>query len=83
LTGGVVDLRRDEVDQVMRNAFALFERDFGCGDLDLFVDLYGVAVDDLAVERERYFDSECAFAGCGWTNDGDDGRFTLRGHERV
>jgi hypothetical protein len=33
----------------MRNTSALFERDFGCGDLDLFIDLYGVAVDDLAV----------------------------------
>src|SRR5690349_19460766 len=48
--GGVVDVRRDEVDQVMRDALALVERHFGSGDLNLFVDLDGIAVDDLAVE---------------------------------
>jgi hypothetical protein len=67
----------------MRNAFALFERNFGCGDPDLFVDLYGVAVDDLTVELERDFDPEGALAGGCWTNDSDDWRFTFRGHERV
>jgi hypothetical protein len=30
---------------------------------------------------ERDFDSEGAFAGCGWTNDRDDGRF--RGHAAI
>jgi hypothetical protein len=66
---------------VMRNSFALLERDFGCGDLDLFIDLYGVAVDDLAVELKGNFDSEGAFAGGCWTNDGYDWRF--RGHAAI
>ena len=60
--GGVVDVRRDEIDQMMRGAFALFERHFSGGDLDLFVDLDGVAVNDFAVELESDFDPECAFA---------------------
>ena len=78
-TGGVVDVRRDEIDQVMRDAFALFERDFGGGDLDLFVDLDRITVDDFAVEFEGDFDSERAFAGSGWADDRDD--WILRGHE--
>ena len=60
--GGVVNLRRDEVDQVVRDALALVERHFGSSDLDLFVDLEGVAVNDFAIEFEGDFDSECAFA---------------------
>src|SRR5688500_17820907 len=60
--GGVVDVRRDEIDQMMWDAFALLERHFGGGNLDLFVDLDGVAVDDFAVELEGDFDPECAFA---------------------
>lgn len=60
--GGVVDVRRDEINQVVRDAFALVERHLGGSDLDLFVDLDGVAVDDLAVELEGDFDSESAFA---------------------
>jgi hypothetical protein len=65
----------------MRNAFALFKRDFGGSDPDLLVDLYGVAVDDLAVELKGDFDSESAFAGGCWTNDRDDRIF--RGHVAI
>ena len=46
---GVVDVRRDKVDQVMRYAFAFVERNFGGSDLYFLVDLDGVAVNDLAV----------------------------------
>jgi hypothetical protein len=46
----------------MWNTLALFERHFGGGDLNFFVDLDRVAVDDLAVELEGDFNSECAFA---------------------
>src|SRR5829696_5400417 len=45
--GRVVDVWRDEIDQVMRNAFAFVEWHFSGGDLDLVIDLDGVAVDDL------------------------------------
>ncbi len=47
---------------MMRNAFAFLERHFGGGDLDFFVNLDRVAVDDFAVELEGDFDSERAFA---------------------
>ena len=60
--GGVVDVWRDEINQVMRDAFAFVEWHFSGGDLNLFIDLDGIAVDDLAVELEGDFDSECAFA---------------------
>ena len=70
--GGVIDIRRDEIDQVMRDAFAFVERNFRCGYLDLLVDLDRVAVDDLAVELQRDFNSESALAGRGWTDDRDD-----------
>ena len=56
----------------MWDAFALVQRYFGGGYLDLFVDLDRIAVDDLAVELQGDFDSECAFAGGSGTNDGDD-----------
>src|SRR5687768_10562822 len=37
--GGVVDVRRDKVDQMMRDAFPFFERHFRGGDLNFFVNL--------------------------------------------
>jgi hypothetical protein len=80
-TGGVIDVWRNKIDQVMGDALALFQRDFGRGDLDLLIDLDRITVDDLAVKLEGDFDSECAFAGGSWTNDGDDWRF--RRHARV
>jgi hypothetical protein len=56
----------------MRDAFAFVERYFRGGYLDLPVDLDRIAVDDLAVEVQCDFNSECAFAGCSRANDGDD-----------
>jgi len=47
---------------LLLNAFAFLEGDFRGRDLDLLVDLNGVAVDDLAVECQRDFDRERAFA---------------------
>jgi hypothetical protein len=58
---GVVDRRRNKIDQVMRYAFAFFAWNFRGCDLNLLVDLNGVAVDDLAVALERDFDPERAF----------------------
>ena len=59
--GSVIDVWRDEVDQVMRDTLALVERHFGGSDLNFLIDLDRVAVDDFAVELESDFDSECAF----------------------
>ena len=70
--GGVVDVRRDKIDQVMRDAFAFLEWDFRGGYLDLFIDLDRITVDDLAVEVQGDFDSESAFAGGSGTDDSDD-----------
>ena len=64
---------------LMRNAFAFFEWDLGGCDLDFLVDLDRVAVDDLAVELECDFDSECAFSG----GSGPDDRNDRIMHERV
>ena len=79
--GGVVDVWRNEVDQVMRDAFAFVERHLGSRDLNLFVDLDRVAIDDFAIELKSDFDSERAFACGGWANNSDD--WILRGHEKV
>ena len=69
--GGVVDVRRDKVDQVMWDAFTFFERDFSGGDLDLLINLDRVAVDYLAVDLQGDFDTERAFAGGCRTNDSE------------
>jgi hypothetical protein len=69
--GGVIDVRRDKVDQVMWDAFTFFERDFGGGDLDLLINLDRVAVDYLAVDLQGDFDTERAFAGGCGTNDSE------------
>jgi hypothetical protein len=53
LTSSVVYFRRDKINQVMRNAFPFFERNFGSGDLNSLVNLHGVAVNDLATQTQR------------------------------
>ena len=58
----------------MRHAFAFREWHLRSGDLYLLVNLDGVAVDDLAVEVERDFDTERAFPGRSWTDNRDDWR---------
>src|SRR5689334_18087967 len=58
--GGVVALGRDEVDEVMRDSTSLRGRDFRRGDLDLPVDLDGVAVDDLSIKTQGERDAEVA-----------------------
>jgi hypothetical protein len=69
-----VDVRRNEVEQMMRHAASLCQRHFRRRDLDLLIDLYGVAVDDLAIEAQRQFDAEFAFTGSCWSRDSDNRR---------
>ena len=71
--GGVGALGRDEIYEVVRDAAPLVRRDFRRGDLDLSVDLYRVAVDDLAARAQRERDAEVALARGGRADDGDDG----------
>jgi hypothetical protein len=55
--GGVGAFGRDEVEQVVWDAAPLGGRQLGGGDLYLAVDLYGVAVDDLAAQTKRERDA--------------------------
>src|ERR1044071_6219917 len=81
--GGVVDVGGDEVDQVMRDASSFVERDFGGGNFDLFVDLDRITVDYLAVYFEGAVDAERAFAGGGWTSDGEHARMSITSQMRI
>jgi len=80
--GCVVHFRRHEVNQVVRHAAPLCGGDFGRGDLDLAVDLDGVAVDDLAARAQRERDAELALARSRRADDRDDRprRLTLGAH---
>ena len=76
--GGVVHFGRDEVNQVVRHAAPLRERKFRSGDFYLAIDLYGVAVDDLAAQTQGERDAEFALAGSRRADDGDDRPRCLR-----
>lgn len=69
--GRVIDVRTDEVYEVMWNTFAFVEWDFCGGYFDLFVDLDRVTVDYLAVDFEGDIDAESALAGGGWAYDSE------------
>jgi len=62
----------DKIDQMMRNATTLIERNLRGGDFNLLINLDGIAVDDLAAEMQGYFDPQVALARCRGTNDSDD-----------
>src|SRR5581483_3205422 len=57
---------------MMRDTAALFEWNFRCGNLNLLIDLNGIAVDDFAVEMQRNLNSEFTLAGSCWSDDRDD-----------
>jgi hypothetical protein len=59
---GVVDVGRDEVDQVMWDASSFIEGNFGGPDFDLLINLNRITVDYLAVYFEGDIDSEFTFA---------------------
>ena len=69
LDRGVVDRRRNKVDQVVRYAFAFLKRDFRSCYLYFLINLNGVAVDDLAIECERNFDPERTFSRSSGTDN--------------
>jgi hypothetical protein len=71
--GGVAHLRRDEVDEVVRDAAPLREGHLRRRDLDPAVDLHRVAVDHLAPEAQRERDPQIALARRGRADDRDDG----------
>lgn len=60
----------DVAEEMMGNVVAFVERRLGRGDVESFVDLHGVGVDDLAVEPLGQMDGELGFAHrCGTEND--------------
>src|SRR5437870_6488882 len=56
----------------MRNPFPLFDGNFRGGDLDLLINLNRVAVNYLAAQMQRDFNSQSALTGGCWTDDCDD-----------
>ena len=62
LAGGVVDVGRNKVDQMVGNSLALLEGHFSGRDLDLLIDLDRIAIDNLAVDFEGNFNPESAFS---------------------
>jgi hypothetical protein len=67
----VIDIWRNEIDEMMGNPAAFCERNFGSSDPDALIHLHRVAVNDLTAEVLGNFDSQRAFAGSSWTNDCD------------
>jgi hypothetical protein len=51
---------------------AFFQRHLGRGYLNALIDLYGIAVDDLAADALSQFDSQFTLAGSGRTYYGND-----------
>ena len=76
ISGGKVGIWRHKIDQVMRNALALFERHLRSRNLDLFVNLDRIAIDDLAVEFQGNFNPERTFPRGSRTDNGDDRVFS-------
>ena len=55
----------------MSDASPFLERNFCCRDFNAVVDLYGVAIDDFAIELESDFNPERTFSGSRRTDDGN------------
>src|SRR5438128_2305909 len=68
---GEIHQRRNKVDQMMGNAATLVHRNFSRGNLNSLVNLYRIAVNDLAAKAQCQVDSQRALAGSGWADDGN------------
>ena len=72
VVGGVELLVRvDDVEEMVRHALAIRRRRLRAADVEVAVDLDGVVVDDLAMERLGQADGEVGFADTCWTGDDD------------
>src|SRR6185436_9220028 len=78
VAGREVHFRWHEVNQMMRDAATLCDRDFCRGDLNALVDLHRIAVDDLAADRQRDCDRQVAFARSRRPDDGGNRAIALR-----
>ena len=64
-----------QVQQVMRNAVALFLRGLGRADIESAIDLRGIASQDLAAKSLRQRDAQRGFAGSRGSYDGNQGNW--------
>ncbi len=69
----VVDVRRNEIDEVMRDPSTFCNRDLGSGNLNTLINLHRIAVNNLAAKSQSYFDSQRALAGSRRANDRENG----------
>ena len=65
VAGGEDFVGLDEVDEVMRDVLLIAGRDFCGADVEVAIDLRGIADEDFAVEALSEFDGERGFAGGG------------------
>jgi hypothetical protein len=65
----VIYFRRHEINQVMRHASTLLQRNLGRRNLYLTINLHGIAVDNLAAEAQGQLYPKLAFAGSRRAND--------------
>jgi hypothetical protein len=65
-------MRGNEINEVMGDASPLTDRNLRGRDFYALVNLYRVAINDLAVWFQSDSDSERTFTGGGWTNDSYD-----------
>ena len=56
----------------MRDPVALFDRELGGSDVEVAINLEGIAVDDLATECLTNVEREIAFSRSGGSDDGDE-----------
>src|SRR5262249_27521278 len=72
LFGGLYD-----IDEMMRDAATILEIDLVGADVESSIDRGRIAADDFAVVTGRSFHSEGALAGCGRSEDRDEGLTTV------
>ena len=74
VAGGEDFVGLDEVDEVMRDAALIARLNLGGADVEVAIDLRGIADEDFAVEALGEFDGEGGFAGGGGAEDDDEAR---------
>ncbi len=72
VAGGEDFVGLDEVDEVMRDVLLKAGRDFRGADVEVAIDLSGIADEDFAIEALGEFDGERGFAGGGGAEDDDE-----------
>ena len=78
VAGGEYFVRLDEVDEVMRDFSLSSDRNLRGADVEVAIDLGGIANEDFGVEAFGERDSERRFAGSSGAEDDDEGSGTGR-----